>query len=381
MDYAERGGKQRPRPKVSWKFLTVLIVCIVNSILTVVLWTLLIPLREEVKTLQKHEVQDGVIGVKTGLLGFKDGVSGVLEFDDRYGFPVEDDSGEEVERSFDEHSSMDPQRTVIRVRRSKRWKKSGKRRGKKESGKKSAEKKSGIKESGKKSREKTKCKECKCSTQKHKERQPCKKCCNRKARSQAREQSEQLQNMQSNLTALNDMIQKILAKSSREENFFVEAHDKLYKSRLGQFVGSNTPKHGRVCLWQYAEWMSNDAKKLYQLDDLQGRVKVTMSGVYFIYGQLIQEDFDDYASASIVVSSGTNKPRPTAQCSETAGYKTARDSSTQKDTLVESIRTCYMGVLARLEAGAQVYIKLNTRTPRKTWHVAETAYLGLIKFS
>jgi hypothetical protein len=42
---------------------------------------------------------------------------------------------------------------------------------------------------------------------------------------------------------------------------------------------------GVLCMWKSADWMTDDAKKLYQLDNF-GKVQVTESGMYFIYGQV-----------------------------------------------------------------------------------------------
>jgi hypothetical protein len=43
---------------------------------------------------------------------------------------------------------------------------------------------------------------------------------------------------------------------------------------------------GKICMWQYASWMTDGAKQLYQLNTADGTVKVTQDGVYFIYGQV-----------------------------------------------------------------------------------------------
>jgi hypothetical protein len=60
MDSTEKGGirkEGRTPPKIPWKCLTIIFMCLSNFVLTFVLWTLVIPLREEINTLRVRGVQ------------------------------------------------------------------------------------------------------------------------------------------------------------------------------------------------------------------------------------------------------------------------------------------------------------------------------------
>jgi hypothetical protein len=100
-----------------------------------------------------------------------------------------------------------------------------------------------------------------------------------------------------------------------------------------------------------------------------------------MYFQLVQSDVYVYASASVCVLSG-RKNRTLAKCTETAGYHTITEAVTSAVKKEETYRTCYLGILARLEAGDFIYLLLNTPgKPIETYFRPDTAFFGLLKFT
>ncbi|XP_064639572.1 uncharacterized protein LOC135495086 [Lineus longissimus] len=167
-----------------------------------------------------------------------------------------------------------------------------------------------------------------------------------------------------------------------------------YEDRLGHFEGGSGPNNkncknkflstretylkttadGKICMWQYASWVTNGAKQLYVLNTADGTVRVTEGGVYFIYGQLIVNDIGPRVAQGLWVYDASGNRKELARCVETA-----RSDGTNK-----TFRTCYFGIMARIENGSKVYLAINTAPldiAVRIYHTDKTAFFGLIKFT
>ncbi|XP_078614657.1 uncharacterized protein LOC144883831 isoform X6 [Branchiostoma floridae x Branchiostoma japonicum] len=128
--------------------------------------------------------------------------------------------------------------------------------------------------------------------------------------------------------------------------------------------------HGQVNHWKIANWMNRpDYEQYYnvfQLDAVDGSLRVTEAGLYFVYSQVYYYDGSHAFLSHIVRESGEREPF--LQCIQSPVNESRK------------YNTCFTAGVFHLDAGDKVFVELQQETGIVDMS-PDTTFFGLIKIA